>query len=338
MNKLMKHGLLMGIVVMLVIGTLLTSCAPQPTGPIKLRYSGHMPPKNPVSLQQLRFAEEVGKRTEFDVTIETYIAGELYKSEDVVDAVNAGAIEMGYGSTGLSFSPRNPVFAYDANFFLLQSIEHFQRAKDELAKVMFPLFEEQNVKVIHWVPYSGLAFATKKPVVNPEDIKGMMIRGPGAMIATLEFLGAVPASMASSEVYDAVAKGALDGAVAGWSTFYSRKWYEVTDYFTGPVKSASWVSFMNLDTWNGLPKDVQNMLMEVGKEIEEWSFEQAIAFDKESIEFLRTEGTVTILSAEQTAAWEEAVLPTYDIWVEECEKAGYGSQAREIIEILEKTK
>ncbi len=339
MNKLIKHGLLMGIVVMLVIGTLLTSCAPQPTGPIKLRYAGHMPPNNPVTLQQLRFAEEVGKRTEVDVTIETYIAGELYKAEQLADAVSTGAIEMVVGSSNLSFGPRSPLFGVGNLFFLPGSPGHVGRAKDEIGKILLPLFEKHNVKVIHWVPYSGLAYGGPEPVIKPEDIKGKVVRVPGAAFATLELLGAVPASMPSSEVYDALAKGALDGAMSGWSSQYTRKWYEVADYMSGPFNSSLWVAAMNLDTWKGLPKDVQKVLMEVGKETEEWAFGDATAQDAEYVELLKKEGVnVTVFSAQQIAAWTKVTQPATDKWLAECEKAGYGSEGKKILEILEKTR
>ena len=92
---------------------------------------------------------------------------------------------------------------------------------------------------------------------------------------------------------------------------------------------------MNLGTWNGLPKDVQKVLMEVGRETEEWSYEQAIAGDKKYVELLKKKVTLTLLTRELTAPWSSVVQPAYDKWVAECEKTGHGSQAREIMEILE---
>ncbi|MFC1870133.1 TRAP transporter substrate-binding protein [Chloroflexota bacterium] len=342
----MKHKFLAGLMVILVIGLLLASCAQEPATPapapapepIKMRYSGGLPPTHHMSVDQKWFVDEVTKRTGGLVTVDAYIGAELYKHTECVDAVSAGAIELGFASLG-NWSGRNPVLGFYNYFLLFPSRDQFERSKDKIAPLLSPLYEEQNVKFLHWFAYGDMGYIGTKPVVNPEDIKGLVIRGMNqATLAALEELGAVPAAISAAEVYDALSKGAIDGALSGWSSFNSRKFYEVTDYCSGPFFTSPWQAFMNLDTWNKLTPDIQKTVMEVAKETEARSFEHGRDYDKTCLELLEKEVTLTILSKEQEAAWLEFVSPTWDAWLADCDKAGYGSQARELMKIIDETR
>lgn len=242
---------------------------------------------------------------------------------------------MGY-SNGGNLGSWNPLWAHYSYFFLLASEEQFHRAKDELAKVIFPLCEKDNLKVLHWFCGGECGYYGRKPLVNPSDMKGMMLRTPSPEgNYVLKLLGAVPASVASAEVYDAIAKGAIDGSFGSWDNVAARKREEACKYFTGPLYCSTWAAFMNLNTWKSLPQNVQKTIMEVARETEEESFKNAKEADAKALELIKTMGTLTLLSPEQTAAWVKAVRPTYDAWLEKCEKAGYGSQAKEVFKILE---
>src|SRR5690606_34618851 len=66
------------------------------------------------------------------------------------------------------------------------------------------------------VPYSIMTSA--KPVKTLDDLKGLKIRGNGAAQENLlTTLGAVPVKVGSTEVYDAVSRGTVDGALYPFS-------------------------------------------------------------------------------------------------------------------------
>lgn len=348
MNKLIKQLLFMGIIVMLVIGLLLAGCAkpapattpsPAPAAKaIKLRYTGGLPPTHHMTAEQKWFAAEINKRTNGLVTVETYIGGELYKHAEVADAVGSAAIEMGYTSSG-HFSGRNPIFGFYNYFFLMKDQEHTIRAKPKLNEVFAPLLDEQNCKVINWLGYGDSGYIGNKPVVNPPDIKGLMVRGMNPeTVASLKALGAVGVTMAETVAYDAIAKGALDGTLTGFSTMVSRKQYEIAKYAVGCLFSSPWFVVINLDLWKKLPSDIQKTIMQVGKEAEEMSFKQSLAESAKERELLKTKLNLTILNKEQTEAWIKFARPTWDEWLAKCEKAGWGKQAREVVKILDETR
>ena len=136
-------------------------------------------------------------------------------------------------------------------------------------------------------------------------------------------------------MYDALDKGAIDAAVTSWASFYNRKFYEVVDHFVGPIWWTVWVNFMNLDTWNSLPKDIQDTILEVSAEVEAQSLGLMKSTDENHIAELGKLGTVKILTAQEKAAWGEPLKPVYASWLQQCADAGYGDQASQIMAALE---
>ena len=168
----------------------------------------------------------------------------------------------------------------------------------------------------------------------------MKVRAPAESFAACVVpLGGTTAMLPATEVYDAVAKGAIDAVFSGWSAFWVRKWYEVTGHFIGPMVADPWTTVMNLSTWESLPGDIQQTIMEVGAEAEELSMDTSIAFDEESKNNLRgAGGSVIVFTSAQAAEWAAAVAPAYDTWLQNCDAAGAGDEARKIKAALDATR
>lgn len=333
--------LLISLALILPLVPIFTACAPAPSPaePVKLRFFTGMTPSHYFSADLMTFfAEEVEKRTQGRVEVELYPGKELYSYLDGIDATVAGAVEMGLTAVG-HWGGYNPVFQFTDYFLIIDDNDHWFRARDMVRPILEALYEEQNVKLLNYSAYGGNSIGSKVPIETLEDMKGLKIRAPvpGAL-ASLEGWGATPAKVAAAEVYDALAKGAIDAAVTSWASFYTRKFYEVVDHFVGPIWWTVWVTFMNLDTWNSLPKDIQATIMEVSAEVEAQSLGLAKSFDEMALAELRKVGTVKILTTAEKAVWAEPLKPIYDAWLEQSAAAGYGDQAKQIIAALNKAR
>jgi TRAP-type C4-dicarboxylate transport system substrate-binding protein len=205
--------------------------------------------------------------------------------------------------------------------------------------ILAPLFQKKNVKILYYSAYGENGICGKAAIENLEDIKGLKIRAPvpGAL-ACLATWGATPTKIAAAEVYDAIAKGAIDGCVTSWSSMYARKFYEVTNHFVGPIMRSVWVNFINLNTWKSLPADIQKIIMEVSRDTEERSITIMKAFDVKSLNKLKEVGTVKILTPAEKISWATPLKSTYDAWVKKCDDKGYGNEARRILEAIEKAR
>lgn len=339
MWKLMKHESLVGTFI--ILGICLLWANPSPAQePIKLRYFTGMTAAHYYCSKMIpSFTKEVEKRTKGRVKFEFYPGKELYGYLGGIDAAVAGTVEMGLTSIG-HWGGYNKVFLCTDFFLLLEDNDHWFRARDAIHPILSALYEKQNVKVLHYAAYSEGVIGSRKPIKNLRDMKGMKIRAPvpGAL-NSIKGWGAVPTRIAAAEMYDALSKGAIDAIVTGWGSHYARKLYEVEDYFVGPIWQTIWVAFMNLKKWNSLPKDIQKVMREVSKETEPLSLQLTKSSDEMYKAKLREVGrTIKILTPEEKKLWGKPLKPVYDKWIEQCAKAGYGREARQIMEAFTKAR
>lgn len=306
---------------------------------ITLRYYTGMTPSHYFSSQLMPFfAEQVQKRTEGRVKVEIYPGGQLFGYRDGIDAATMGTVEMGLTAAG-HWGGHNPVFKFSDYFLFIEDMDHWFRARDDVHPILDSVFAKKNVKVIYYSAYGGNGICGKKPLKTINDIKGLKVRAPvpGAL-ACLKTWGATPAKVAAAEVYDALGKGAIDACLSSWGSMYSRKYYEVSDQFFGPIWWTVWVNFINLATWNKLPADVQKTILEVGRETEQRSLEIMKEFDRKSLAKLKEVGTLKVLTPEEKKIWGAPLRSTYEAWVEECDKKGFGGEAKRIMEALDKAR
>jgi len=307
--------------------------------PVTLRYFTGMTSSHYFSADLMPFfAKEVEKRTQNKIKVDIYPGSQLFGYRNGIDATIMGAVEMGLTALG-HWGGHNPVFSFSDYFLLIDDMDHWFRARDEVNAILEPLFKEKNIKLLYYSAYGGNGICGKVKIESLDDIKGLKIRAPvpGAL-ASLSAWGATPIKIASAEVYDAMGKGAIDAFSSSWSSMYSRKYYEVAKHAVGPIWWTVWVNFINLDTWNKLSPENQKVLMAVSRETEKRSLGVMKAFDKKSLEKLSQVGTVKILTQEEKKAWGSSLRPAYSAWIKKCEDKGYGKQAHDILEILDKTR
>jgi len=127
--------------------------------------------------------------------------------------------------------------------------------------------EKKNILALGFSAY-GDSFSVvnkKRPLKMPGDFNGLKIRTAAPQHAdAIRALGGSPVMLASSEVYMALQRGTIDGAVSGPTSILQRKWHEVTEFLTLPDAGYSlWPIMINLKKFEELPADVQAVLREV---------------------------------------------------------------------------
>ena len=305
----------------------------------KLRYFTGMTPSHYFCSDLMPFfAREVEKRTNGRVKVELYPGGQLFGYQDGIDAATMGAVEMGLTSAG-QWGGHNPVFKFSDYFLLIEDMDHWFRARDRVHPILDELYQKKNVKLLYYSAYGANGICSLSPIENLQAIKGLKVRAPvpGAFDC-LDAWGAVSAKVAAAEVYDALGKRAIDAAVSSWGVMYSRKFYEVAKHFVGPLWWTVWVNFIDLGTWNRMPADIKQTIMEVSKETEKRSLGVMKAYDQKSIDQLKEVGTMKLLTEKEKKEWVKPLNPVFEAWVKECAKAGYGKQAQEILDALNATR
>ena len=144
-----------------------------------------------------------------------------------------------------------------------------------------------------------------------EDLEGVKIAGAGPNLPWLEFAGAVPVSTNLPEAYLSLQTGVYHGFLMFPSAYLGFKFYEPSPNFTLISFGAMSVNAltMNQRSFDRLPEDVQQIILEVGAEYEARSGDNLNALQASSIQGLIDVGTnVRELPAEARAGWAAAMV------------------------------
>jgi len=140
--------------------------------------------------------------------------------KETPEAVGAGV--LGGDLTSIAyFSGRNPAFAIlgdmIAGYDTPAQIQTFCRHGGG-AKVLQDLWDKTLPGMIHVVgcgPVSKEALVSKVPIKGVDDLKGLKIRSPSGLAATVfREAGAAPANIPFSDVFTSLEKGVVDAADA----------------------------------------------------------------------------------------------------------------------------
>jgi TRAP-type C4-dicarboxylate transport system substrate-binding protein len=173
---------------------------------------------------------------------------------------------------------------------------------------------------------SAISTATK-PIHTLEDLQGLVIRAPGLSGEVIAALGGTPAPTPMMEVYDAIAKGELDGEQSNFETLLSFNFAEVVKYSTSIWQLSFPYPFycvMNKDSYNNLPTDIKIIFDKLVGEYKERFLLVWNAIDFMGKEYGESLGVVfSDLSDTEAARWVAAVQPVIDNYVTNMVAAGY---------------
>lgn len=215
------------------------------------------------------FAEDVRKRSDGNIEVQIFPAGQLYKTEaDSIAALQRGEIQMAVHTNG-AFSTLVPARnILDVPFKFASWDVYHANVDGAVGALLAKATEEKGLKVLGHLDYStiDLVGTVGKLATTPEDLKGLRLRSySSALSEAMKGWGAAPTLMSAGDVYTALQLGTIDGLISG-SGFYERKWYEVTPYLTQvPVNLSSVPVGVNLAFWNKLAPSQQKVLTDAAK-------------------------------------------------------------------------
>jgi TRAP-type C4-dicarboxylate transport system substrate-binding protein len=269
---------------LLVIGACAVAAGPFAGGAaraenIKLRIaSGHPPANTYVLLMQNFFVPEVTKRvaarTQHKVEFIEGYGGSMVKVSDVLEGVQSGIIDI--GGYCFCFEPSNlPLHSFQVMlpFGTMDPVVSVKLARAVYNKVPYlsQVFEKKfNQKLIALIADNGYNLGTSFEWNKVADLKGRKLAGAGLNLKWLEYAGATPVQSSLPESYTSMQTGVYNGWIMFPSGYVNFKLYEVGKYYTEVGFGAiTWHGLtVNSARWAKLPKDVQNIILEVGREYE----------------------------------------------------------------------
>jgi TRAP-type C4-dicarboxylate transport system substrate-binding protein len=181
----------------------------------------------------------------------------------------------------------------------------------EVGKALTKIVEDKGIKIISWVWQAGGVASRSKPVVAPEDVKGIKIRG-GSREMDLMFTaaGGQVSTMPSNEIYIGMQTSALDAAVTSSTSLISFRLEELAKSLTSARKGSFWFMLepllMSKAIFDSLKPQEQKAILDVGAELEAWGTAEAKKDDEKVADVYKAKGVeVSDLSADNLAAWRK---------------------------------
>lgn len=263
-----------------------------------------------------KFAAEIEKRTKGAVTGTVYPSSSLMKTNAQLNAVRKGALDLTLVPVSYS-GGEIPELNIGLMPGIVTSYEQGLAWKNaEIGKVFSEVFQEKGLVIVSWIWQAGGVAGRNKAIVEPEDAKGMKVRGGSReMDMILKEAGASVISLPSNEIYQAVQTGALDAAMTSSTSLISFRLEEVAKHLTTGRGKAYWYMFepllMSREVFEKLPKDTQKIIMEVGAELEKFAVEAAKADDQAVAEVYKKAGArVYDLSDATVKKWQNIARET----------------------------
>ncbi|KQW01300.1 C4-dicarboxylate ABC transporter [Rhizobacter sp. Root1221] len=242
-----------------------------------------------------KFAAEVEKRTSGALKASVYPGSSLMKTNAQFSSMRKGALDMSL--VPLSYAGGE---VQETNIGLMPALvpSYEQGAAwktAEVGKLLSKVLDDKGVIIVSWVWQAGGVASRSKPLVTPEDAKGMKVRGGSReMDMMLKSAGASVITLPSNEIYAAMQTGAMDAAMTSSTSFISFKLEEIAKHLTSGRERTYWFMLEPLmiskDVFSKLPKAQQDIVMAVGAELEVFARDAARADDKAAAEIYAKAG------------------------------------------------
>jgi len=244
-----------------------------------------------------------------DLTIKIFPSKSLFKPREQYSPLSRGQLDMTVFPLSYAGGQR-PEFNLTLMPGLVKNHDHAARLNEsafmgELEKLM----AEDDVRVVVHGYLAGGFVGKDRCITKPEDVAGLQTRAAGkAFEQMLAQAGASIASMASSELYNALQTGVLQAANTSSSSFVSYRIYEQVKCYTPAGDVALWFMYqpllMNKSTYDGLT-DAQRAAIDAGAaKAQAFYLDEAKKEDAASVDVFKKAGVeIANMTPDEFNAW-----------------------------------
>ncbi|GAK00750.1 TRAP transporter solute receptor, unknown substrate 3 [Geomicrobium sp. JCM 19055] len=291
--------------------------------------------------------EDVEERTDGKVVFDSYTSRELVPTNEELQALRNGTIDIAAPLWPLYDPKRFPLTEVTVLPLLESDTVIAARAFADLIYSEEPItddgktfteleYGEKDLKVIPYSPTQQYVMSTKDyPLETVEDFRQASLRSPTRIHEIFAGkIGVNSVSIPSADMFDAINRGAFEGAffsVADWTGYGMQ---EVFNYTLEGINLGhfSGVWAMTEENWNSLPEEVQQIMVETAEDHLDSSGQiwedRAIEIREEALnkgaEFVHLED----IDEDAQQYLINGMVDTWHTWIDEHERNGL--PAREV--------
>ncbi len=193
--------------------------------------------------------------------------GEIMPVMETFDAVSTGTLKIDF-SYGPYWIGKLPMAIYASGLppFTLPTLENFRVLYHELGikEIVRKAYAKHNIFYVGAITSNNAVLLSKFPLKTAADFKGKKLRATGIYAEVAVQAGASAVYFPWGEIYGSLEKGVIDGVIAGpLSSQADSGFHEPTKYLleTPITPVDAWSLHVNMDAWNDLPEDLQQLLI-----------------------------------------------------------------------------
>lgn len=295
---------------------------------ITLKVADSVPSTNFISQEGIAYwMERVEELTDNQVQFEYFPSEQLGKSTSLLELVNSNTVDIAYTSYASEDMPLSEVAtlpdaipsSVEGSQIYWKLVEDFLLEEEFLKNGVRPMFAVTLPKY--------QIITSKKKITDINDLKGLKLRTPGGPLeVSVNEIGASPVAMAAPEIYTAMERGTIDGAVIAETSYKPYQLQKAAKYSTTNANMGSFIAnySINEEVYQDLPETVQQAMDQAGEEtithfssfLDEHVEELIKEFEDEGMEMYE-------LDDETLTELNKKIETTWDLWAEDLEERGY---------------
>lgn len=263
-----------------------------------------------------KFAEEITKRSGGELTADVYPNSSLIKTNAQFSAMRKGALDL-----SLFPMPYAGGEVPEANIGLMPGLVPSYDIGDKwktqpIGKAFSDFLADKGIIIVSWVWQAGGVASRSRPLIAPEDAKGLKVRGGSReMDMVLQTAGAAVLSLPSNEIYAAMQTGACDAGITSSTSLISFRLEEIAKSLTSGAGQSYWFMLepllMSKVIFDAMPKNQQDIILTVGSELEAFGRKGAQDDDLEVAKVYEKAGAkISVLDAATVGKWRDIARDT----------------------------
>ena len=225
------------------------------------------------------FAERLKKNSNGRIVITNHFGGSLgYKSKDHWSAVEDGAVPIASTYTGV-FAGFDPIFLLNNMPFMATNPVQSRTLLDAAKPWYQKAFAKSNQMLLLTEPWTPVGIWSKKRINSGAEMKDLRIRTYDKNgTITLKNIGAAAIQMSWADVVPALSTNTIEAVLTSAEGGLSAKFYDYLNHFHYVnFTMGSNMVHINKKTFEDMPADLQKVVLDTAKEVEDelWSRIQA---------------------------------------------------------------
>lgn len=299
--------------------------------PVTLNLGHPFPAQHPIQVNALEpYAQAVNEATNGTVTIEFQPGGALAAAPATFENTVAGGQEMGWALQGYHAGVFPVTEIVEQPFQFTSAVQATQTLWDLYDQ--FPALQDEysDVQLLGlWTHDVGDIWTKDAQVQTTADMQGLNMRFPTRIMGqVMDAMGASSVGMPAPQIFDSLSTGVIDGLSIAVSGLESFQLYTELSFGTKcDCYVAAQYLVVNLDVWNSLTPDTQQVLLDLGRE---HSLLAAEVYDDAyaAISQKAVDEGIEIyeLPDDELANWHEIGQGVTDAWIADQEANGVPAQ------------